>query len=622
MLQSFRDNLKGTVAIILVGLICIPFALFGIESLFTQNPTTQPVAEVNGEPITRIELDQAVQIQKRQLIAQLGDNLPPEFLSDERLRQPVLESLIQRKALIQAADKSGLAASEQQLNSIIVDSPDFKIDGEFDNNRFIQALRTTGYTVSGYKSLLSEEVTLNQFSVAVGQTNFALKQEVDFLTALGLQTRDFDYVLLKRDDFLASVEASDEEIQAYYDENQLNYLSPETITIEAIELNAQDLVADFEVDEETLLAEYDIEIATYQATTQRRASHILLDPSLDTYNDTLDTIQSRLDAGEEFSVLAKEFSQDFGSKENGGDVGYTSGESFVSEFEDALLELEVGQVSSPVLTDFGIHIIKLTAIEDKPAPTFEEMRFELVQRLKQTEAEARFIDKSEALADLSFNVSDLSTVAEDLELTLWTSEPFTSAGGVGLAGNAEIVNAAFNEELIGSGRSSDIISLGDDSSVVIRVTSHTPEAVMPLEDVKDSVAESVKQSKASELLAQQSEEVLAKIKSGEDFSELATAMEYKLEEARDIQRQNVELSRELVEGVFGLAKPADAPIVDKVELTSGDIALVSLSSVKAGDLTSVSEQELAAVNAQLGQAFGNSDLTNIRQAIVAAANVE
>ncbi len=622
MLQSFRDNMKGTVAIILVGLICIPFALFGIESLFTQNPTTQPVAEVNGEPITSIELDQAVQIQKRQLISQLGDNLPPEFLSDERLRQPVLESLIQRKALIQAADKSGLAASEQQLNSIIVDSSDFKIDGEFDNSRFIQALRTTGYTVSSYKSLLSEEVTLNQFSVAVGQTNFALKREVDFLTALGLQTRDFDYVLLKRDDSLESIEASDEEIQAYYDENQLNYLSPETITIEAIELNAQDLVADFEVDEETLLAEYDIEIATYQATTQRRASHILLDPSLDTYNDTLDTVQSRLDAGEEFSVLAKEFSQDFGSKENGGDVGYTSGESFVSEFEDALLELEVGQVSSPVYTDFGIHIIKLTAIEDKPAPTFEEMRFELVQRLKQTEAEARFIDKSEALADLSFNVSDLSTVAEDLELTLWTSEPFTSTGGVGLAGNAEIVNAAFNEELIGSGRSSDLISLGDDSSVVIRVTSHAPEAVMSIEDVKGSVVESVKQSKASELLAQQSEEVLAKIKSGEDFSELATAMEYKLEEARDIQRQNVELSRELVEGVFSLAKPVDAPIVGKVELTSGDIALVSLSSVKAGDLTSVSEQELAAVNAQLGQAFGNSDLTNIRQAIVADANVE
>lgn len=622
MLQSFRENLKGTVAVILVGLICIPFALVGLESLFAQNPTTQSVAEVNGTPITQIELDQAVQIQKRQLIAQLGDNLPPEFLSDERLRQPVLDNLIQRKALIQAATKSGLIASEQYLNSIIVESPEFLVDGAFDNNRFVQALRTTGYTVSSYKSLLSEEVTLNQFSVAVGQTNFALRKEVNFLTELGLQTRNFDYVLFNRDDVLESVEVSEEEIQAYYDENQVSYTAPETITIEAIEVNAQDLVGDYEVDEETLRDEYNLEVSNYQATTQRRASHILLDPSADDYDDTLSSIQSRLSSGEEFGVLASEFSQDFGSKDSGGDVGYTSGDAFDPDFEDALNALEVGQVSEPTTTEFGVHIIKLTALEDKAAPTFDEMRFELVQRLKQTESAARFADKSDALADLSYNVSDLSSVAEDLGLTLWSSEPFTASGGLGLAGNAEIVNAAFTEELIGSGRSSDVIGLGDDIVAVIRVTSHVPEAIRPLEDVKDVVTESVKQEKASELLADQTNKALEELVSGEDLVELASSMEWKLEEARDIERQNVELANELVSGVFNLAKPLEAPIVDKVELSSGDIALVKLISVEAGDTSSVSEQEVNAVNAQLAQSFGNADLTSVRAAIVDAAEVE
>lgn len=628
MLQSFRDNLKGGVAIILVGLICIPFAIFGIDSLFSQSSVVPEVAEVNGKSITQYELDQALQLQKRQLVQQFGENLPPDFLSDDRLRQPVLESLVQRKALLQAAEKSGLTASEKQLNEIILASPEYQVNGKFDTLRFQQVLRGAGYTVATYKGLLTDEVVLNQYATTVGQSNFALDSEVKALTKLGLQTRDFDFVTLDINTVLPTIEVSDAEIDEYYQSHQDRYLEPESVVIEAVEINTDDFLANIEVSEEALKQEYDAEVKNYQATTERRASHILLDDSADDYQETLESIQSRLASGEDFAALAKEFSQDFGSKDSGGDVGYTSGSTFVEPFETALANLSVGEISEPVESQFGVHIIKLTDVQEKAAPTFDELRFELAQRIKTSEAETVFVQKSELLADIAYNVNDLKPVADELGVELWTSARFNRQTPAGLAVNPEVLDQAFDEDLIASGRTSDIISLGDNRSVVIRVIEHTPESVKSLEQVKEQVAESVKADKAQQRLLEVADELLASAK-GTSFSEavsnqtLLEGVELTLTQAREVSRQQTEFPSDLVSEIFSYSKSdAENAAFSKVELASGGVALVQFLEVKEGDLTKVSEQELNAVNAQLAQAYGNADISNVRKVIVDESDVE
>lgn len=622
MLQTFRDNLRGTVAIILVGLICIPFALFGIDSLFNTQATAKPVAEVNGEEISETELQRAIQMRRSQLTQQFGENLPPQFISDERLRQPVLESLVQRAAMLQSAKAEGMTVGSTAVDQIILNSSDFQVDGKFDSNRYQALIRSIGYTNQSYKSVIEKEIVLNQYASGLSQSNFALTAEVDTLATINLQTRSFDYLVLSDEPYLSEVEISDEEIESYYQENQNRYLSPETVEIEALELSSRELAASIEVDESRIEEEYQQEQSTFQSATQRRASHILLDVEAEDHQTTLDTIYQRLDEGVEFAELAKTYSQDFGSKDSGGDVGYSTGDSFVPEFESALAALSVGEVSQPIETEFGVHIIKLMDISESALPTLDEMRLSIADRIRQAEADEIFIEKLNDFKDLTYNVDDLGPVAQQLGLSLWESEAFSRFSGNGLASNPQIIEAAFSEELIQSGFTSDPIELDEQTVVVIRVKAHSPESTKPLDDVREAVTTAIKTEKARQLLADAVASVVEKAKSGESLSQQAEALSVELSTVEEASRQQPDVEPSVMTKVFSLPFNEDGSVYDSVQLPAGGIAVIALNGVQQGDLSSVTDAEKTAAMNQIGMLLGEADLLSVRDYLVEQATVE
>ena len=622
MLQSFRDNLKGTVAIILVGLICIPFALFGIDSLFNTQARAKPAAEVNGVEITEDELARAIQMRKSQLMQQFGENLPPQFLSDERLREPVLESLVQRAVLLDAASNSGMAVADESINQIIVSTPDFQVDGQFDAGRYQALIRTAGFTNQSYKDMLKNEILVNQFASGFSQSNFYTGEEINSLAAISLQTRDFNYFTVDKAPYLEQVTVTDEELKSYYDDNQNQFLTPEQVEIEALELSADAIAETVTVDDVQIEELYEQEKSSFMPSTQRRAAHILLDASAEDYESILADIQGRLKDGEDFAVLAKEYSQDFGSKDSGGDVGVTTGDSFVPEFETALAELEVGAISEPVESEFGVHIIKLLDVTESAMPTLDEMRLELAQNIKQSKAEELFLEKLNDFKDLTYNVESLEPVAGQLDLELWQSEPFSRFSGKGLASNPQVIEAAFSQSLIESGFSSDPIEVNESSVVVIRVKKHTPEAVKPFEEVKDQITTVIKSEKADELLAQSLESVIERANEGASFDELAAEMSVEVKSIEQSKRQQPDVDNAIVQAVFALPEPSeDKPIYKSVGLVSGEGALVQLVKVNSGDLDTVTGEEKTALQASMSGLYGEMDLVNLSQHLVSQAEV-
>lgn len=623
MLQTFRDNLKGTVATILVGLICIPFALFGIDSLFNTQAEAKPVAEVNGEKISETDLQRAIQMRKSQLSQQFGENLPPQFLSDERLREPVLESLVQRAVLLERAKSEGMTVGSAAIDQVILGSADFQVDGKFDPNRYQALIRSIGYTSQSYKDIIQNEVVLNQFASGLTQSNFALASEVDTLAKLNLQTRSFDYVVLEQEPFLEEVVVSDEEIQAFYEENLNRYLSPETVVIEAIELSSEQLAANINVDDTLIEEEYEQEKQGFMPSTQRRAAHILLDPSADDFQEVVDTITQRLSQDEEFSSLAKEYSQDFGSKDSGGDVGYSTGDSFVPEFEQALVELAVGQVSEPVETEFGVHIIKLLDVSESAMPTLDEMRLSIAQKIKQSMAEEIFIEKLNDFKDLTYNVDDLAPVAEQLELELWVSEEFSRFNGVGIAAAPLVTTAAFSEELINSGFSSDPIEIDDQTVVVIRVKTHNPESTQPLAAVKADVEQSVKSEKASVLVESVAAQLIESARQGQKLSDLAKEKGLEVTAISESKRQQADVDQTVVTEVFALPVPDEgSAIYHSVSMAGSGVAVIGLNAVHEGDASSISDQERSYATSQIATLMGEADFISVSNYLVSKAKVK
>ncbi|WP_345415654.1 SurA N-terminal domain-containing protein [Halioxenophilus aromaticivorans] len=624
MLQSFRDNIKGTVAIILVGLICIPFALFGIDSLFNTQADAEPAAEVNGVEITEAELLRAIQMRKNQLMQQFGENFPPQFLSDDRLREPVLQSLIQRAAMLNTAQSKGMTVAGSSIDQIILGTPDFQIDGEFDANRYQALIRNAGFTNTSYKEMITSEIVLNQFASGISQSNFLTEDEANYLADLSLQTRDFNYIVVDKSPFEEQVEVEESELQSYYEANQNQFMTPEQVKIEALELSADTLAASVEVDDQRIEEEYEQEAKSFMPATQRRAAHILLDPSSDDYSDTLADIQQRLEAGEEFAVLAKEYSQDFGSKDSGGDVGVTTGDSFVAEFEQALANLSVGEVSEPVESEFGAHIIKLVDVSESAMPSLEEMRMEIAQKIRQAEANEFFLEKLNDFKDLTYNVESLLDAAEQLDLPLWESETFSRFNGVGVAANPQVIEAAFSEELISSGFTSDPIELDESTVVVIRVVSHEPEAVKPFDDVKESITQTVKANKGGELLAESVESAIDRVRQGDGtLASVAEEMSTEVMSVEAAKRQQQDVDAAIVRILFSMPKPDEgASVYSPAVLASGQMALIELTGVNSGDTESVTSEERSAIKAQLGRMYGDADLANLSDYLVDQAEVE
>lgn len=584
MLQDIRKNIKGTAAKIVVGLIVVSFAIFGIESILLGGGGGG-VAEVNGEEISPQELQQAVNTQKRRLIAMMGDELDPSMIDDELLGRAALQDLIGRKLLKQTAEEMDLAVSEQEIGRVIGSMEQFQLEGKFSPQLYTSVLSSAGYTPGFFKQTLREDIALNQMRAGLAGSEFATPLELDLNARIAAEQRDLRYMTIPLEEFLAGDPVAEQDIQAYYQANQEDFRTEESAELDYIELSVDDFREP--VDEDALREAYELELQNAQYQPQSRVSHILFiqreGESGEALQERIAAAREKLAAGADFGEVAGEFSDDVGSAASGGDLGYTTGDTFPAEMEEAIAALAPDAVSEPVQTEAGIHLIKVTERREGSPPTLEEMRPQLEDQLQLAEARVELLRTVEQLRDRVFNAEDLEGPAAEIGLVVKRSEPVTRNQSDGLFANPSLLSAVFSEEVRDDGHNSDVIELGGDRFVVLRHHRLNLPEILGLDEVRDRIAAILAENAAREKVATRAAEAVQRLRSGASMEELAGDWGYQWQVELAADRSNMVVPPDVLEHVFSLpAPPEGETVVDQLLTPGGDARVIALARVNPG----------------------------------------
>lgn len=623
MLQNIRQNIQGPTTKIVVWLIVISFSIFGIESILVGGGGGG-VAEVNGEEIGAGELQQAVNNQKRRLIAMMGDNIDPTVLDDDLLAAQALESLINRKLLMQSAADLDLTASEREIGALIANMEQFQIEGKFSPQLFTSVLSNAGFTPSYFKQTLREDVALTQLRAGMLGSEFSTPLELALNARVDGEQRDLEFLTIPIEGFMTDDPPTEEEIAAYYAANQDRFLSRETVELDYITLGTDDFLAP--VDENDLREAYQLEIDNSQYQTEHRVSHILFEQGSEESDEDLQqrvaAAQAALASGTEFATVAGEFSDDIGSAASGGDLGFTSGDAFPPEMEEVIAQLEPDTVSGPVSTDAGIHLILVTERREGAAPSFEQLRPQLEEQLQLSAARAELLLAVEELKDLVFNAEDLTGPAQDMKLEVQRSEPVARNQQDGLFANPALLSAAFSEEVLESGHNSDVIELGGDRFVVLHVRKHNLPEVMPLDEVREEIAALLRESAAREQVIAAAQGVVEALRSGASMSQVAQEKGFAWQAEPGAQRDNTNLPPEVLNSVFQMPAPeGENVVIDLVMTPTGDARVISLSHVEPGSWEQLPEAEQLALQRLLSTEFANLLNTEYQRGLRDSADI-
>lgn len=618
LLQSMRDNSKGLIAWFIVGLLVLVFALSGAEALFSNSGSANKALTINGEEISEMDVARAIEQQKQQLRNRYGNAIPEDFLSDENLREPAIKSLTERTLIGQVATNSGMTVSNASLDQVIREIPAFLgADGNINEVQYRGALARMGYTPVSYKRVLTQDMVSRQLVTGIINTNFVTDAELQYMVDLSYQSRDFNYATLSADELLSSVTVSPEEIQAHYDANSPSFTTPEMVSVEYIELGVNTLSEAIDISDEQLQAQYEQNTAAFVASTEREAAHILIEPD---HSDNIDLVQAELAAGEDFTALAQKYSDDLGSKEAGGNLGISTGNAFPEAFETALASLKVGEVTGAIETDAGTHFIKLLSMNDLAAPTFDEQKDEISRQLKRNMAETQFVELLDRLTELSYNAESLQIVADELGLSLGQSEPFSRSGGVGIARNGQVVNAAFSQDVLVDKNASEVIELAPDNVLVVKVTEHKQSFVKALADVTVEITNTLKEQKAAEQLTLQGAEIEAELAAGKAFTDIASEKNLELKTATNVGRAATEAPKTILDFAFSIAKPINekANVAGLPEPNA--YTVIELLSVHSA--VDIDEAKKGEAENSMSALRGSVDFTSYQASLLAQAEIE
>ncbi|MEZ5530000.1 MAG: peptidylprolyl isomerase [Porticoccaceae bacterium] len=442
-----------------------------------------------------------------------------------------------------------------------------------------------GYTPSSYNKLLGSDMVNNQFTQGVANTGFSTRQEVSMLAGITEQTRDYYYLTIPRAPLLDSTTVADEDIQAYYDNNQDKFMSEEQLVVEYIELQPSDLFEDVNVEQSMVDEVVDARIATAASNRSRRVAQILLETqSDDSHLEKIAEIRKKVEEGADFADLAREYSEDYGTAEQGGDLGYIQVGDLPEPLSEALDKLAVGDVSTPVESELGVHLLKL--LDDKAAdvPSRESLEPSVREELTRQLAMELLPERIEELKDLSYNAGSLEGVAAQLGLELKVSSPFSRKHGEGITTDPRVISAAFSQHVLEEKMASDVLELADDHVVVMALKDRIPARIKSLAEVKGEVEAELKQQAVSKQLQARGEALVQRVKAGESVEAVAKQESLEWQVSLDTQRFISNANSEIRQRAFSMVEPADKPMVDGMVMGNGDYVVISLVKVKEGDL--------------------------------------
>lgn len=628
MLQQIRDRAQGWFAYAIVILISIPFALWGIQE-YVGGGSDPVVAKVGKVEITQQSMESSLNNYRANLRQQFGGKIP-EFFNDDMLRQQVLNQMIQEALLTGQVDNLNIRAGDEMVRQQIRSMEVFQRDGVFDKDEYERVMRSQGRNINAFTENLRMSLGTELLTGAISTSAFVTDAEIDALIRRKNQQRVVSWLMIDSDSYKDQVMVGDSDIETYYNENKQNFSRPERVKLEYVELNHAALSADISVDEEQLKASYDERKDEFKSPESRTTRHILIKVGGDVSDDDAKAkalkLLDEIKTGAAFAELAREHSDDKGSGSNGGDLGAVERGMMVKPFEDAAFALQQEQLSELVRSRFGYHIIQVTKIEGGDLQSFEEARQKLADEFKKREADALFGEKYDQLAELSYADSGtLQTAADAIGVKIQESDWVPRTGASGKFANAKIIEAAFGDDVLNSGRNSDVLELEDDNYLVVRVANHENETAKPLHEVSAGIRSILEKKQTTEFTQKRAEDVLKLLtQEGGSMGDIAADESLKLVQDKTVKRTgNQEIDPLITSKAFVLSRPVEGKSsYGKVELESGSVAVVGVTSAIDGDPAALTAQERDSERLNMETARGQGSLAGYIKQLRADSSVK
>ena len=588
MLQTIHDKLKGWLAGVVLGAIGLVFVFWGINWTMT---APNFAAKVNGSEVSVNDVRQSYQQQLAQMERQANGTLNDAQRNE--IKQRVLNDYVNSEALITRADELGYRVSDEELLASMSKVPLFQVDGKFDKAHAVAVLRAQGRSPLEIEALFRRDAKLQQLDAALNLSSFATATEMRQVRSLTKQQREISWLTLSADKFAAAATPDEAALKTYYDAHKGLYMTPETVTLRYVEISLAQLAAKVAVDDVQLKTYYDEQKAKtpdrFIQGEQRRVSHILLpvaSPGEDAaVKAQAEGILKRAQSGEDFAKLAKEFSQDPGSAQQGGDLGWSERKVWVAPFADAAYSMKVDEIKGPVKTQFGYHILKLVGIQPATVKTFEQSKTELETEYRRNEAEKLFNNAQDQLADAALqNATDIDVVARKAGLSVLDVPVFSRIDGGGALGKAPaVIEAAFSQDVL-DGRLSSMVEVEKGRGVVLRATDHKLPQQKPLDAVRTELAAAWKKQRGVELAAAAAAAAVKRLDAGEAWDAVAKSVAANAgsmpQPPKFVARSDQDVPLEVRTQVFGQVKPAGKPLYGDAELANGDAAVIALSAIR------------------------------------------
>ncbi|MBF6023622.1 peptidylprolyl isomerase [Lysobacter niastensis] len=638
MLQKLRDKTSGWIATVILGLLIVPFAFVGIEQYLGQRTDTS-VATITAPPSwwssapswwpvsvfwahDKIEIDEfrtRFEQERQRAREQQRDAFDARAFESVENKRAILDILIDQRIQQMMASSAGLRVSDAMVVRTIQEIPAFQVEGKFDPKRYQLALasQVPAQTPRQFENLVRSGLQQALVPTGIASSNFLTAGEMDRLIRLMGERRDVSMLALPAPAEDATP-VGDAEIKQWYDSHAADFRAPETVAIEYVELNSATMPAPPAADEATLRQRYEKEKVRFVAQEERLASHILVrvdEGANAAAQKAAEQKAAQLAAqakapGADFAALAKASSDDTGSKDAGGDLGWVSKGTMVGPFENALFAMKAGEVSAPVKTEFGWHVIQLREVKSGSQETFEQAREALAREQADADRERAFNDLSSRLVDLVYkNPSSLAPAARGVNLPVQKLGPFARQGAPGIAATPAVLRAAFSDTLIQDGTVSDPIEIAPGHSVMIRVVAHTPERAEPLAQVREKVVAAIHADRTRKAATKEAEALLARLRNGESLEAVAASKQLPPpQQVTSVPRGAPVPEPSQPEAFFSVP----APVAGKASpgmavLSTGGIVLFTVSKVTPGDAATMPPGQRQMLAAQVAQVGGTDD---------------
>jgi peptidyl-prolyl cis-trans isomerase D len=605
----------------LMVLIAIPFALFGVETFFFRGASVEEAASVNGDRITQLEVRQAIQRQRAQIMERFAD-IDPAVIDDKALYGPALQSVVTTRVYESRARNEGMGVPPALVAEVLKDSGAFREDGKFSRNQYLAYIGQLGYTPQTHSRFLARELLASQLARGVLSTGFMVQATLDRTVGDIEQTRDFRYLNVPLETAGASTTIDEATTRAYYDGHPDLYAAPEHVVVNYIELSVDQIAGGIAIDESELKSRYTQHVDAAEAARQTIASQILVKSRTDgSHQRILRELQAELAAGADFAELARTRSEDTLTADQGGEIGPYDPEKLPAPLRAALDKVKLGQVTSPIETDMGWHLLKLVR-EDKPTVgSFEAERDAIAAELRKEKAGALFQSQIEHLREAAYTGENLAAVAANLGLPLSTSSAITRDGGEGIGSDPKVVGAAFSEDVLKGGYISPLVELDHERAIVLELKEHTPQQRRAFVEVKTDIEKVLMAERELARARERAETFRKRLLEGESLEQIARDEGLEWQMSSGVKRYDADANSDVARHVFDVPQKSPLPFAGIFDNANG-VVVFQVVAIHAGDIEALPKARRRQMERAISEAVAGNELNAYQGALMASAKID